>query len=450
MKKNKTIRHRLVELFVIIILVCVILGKLFFGSHNANLFLLTYGVLVTSVTWLTFLVAFMFYEDLSIKASTKLKKRIKKPLVSFMVAVLNEEDNISRCIDSMLSQTYRNKEIIVVNNASTDGTLRILRKYQRLGDIKLINLSRNLGKKRGLSKAMSVARGEIFAHTDSDSLWAPDAIENIVRIFQAYPNVGAVSGHGRALNGDLNLLTKIQDAWMEGQFSIRKAFESVFGAVSCVSGPLAVFRKSAIFNYIPAWTEDKFLGQEFLFATDRMLTGFVLGSDTMGERLKEKFKNSKFVKSIDFPCREWKVVYCKSAKSWTIVPDTFKRFIRQQIRWKKSFIRNIFFTGLFYWKKPLPVSVVYYLHILFVLMGPFVSFKHLIYLPFQGNITSAILYLSGIIFVGYMFGLAYKLEDKESHRWVYRPLMNLLSTFVISYLIFYSALTIKKMAWSRN
>lgn len=66
--------------------------------------------------------------------------------------------------------------------------------------------------------------------------------------------MGAVSGHCRALNAETNLLTRIQDCWYEGQFSIKKAFESVFGAVTCVSGPLAAFRRESIYNYIPAWT----------------------------------------------------------------------------------------------------------------------------------------------------------------------------------------------------
>jgi cellulose synthase/poly-beta-1,6-N-acetylglucosamine synthase-like glycosyltransferase len=350
----------------------------------------------------------------------------------------------------MLRQTYARKEVIVVNDASTDNTLAVLREYEKRGDIVLIHLPQNLGKKKALGMAMEIAKGDIFAHTDSDSVWMPDAIERIVTIFENDEQIGAVSGHSRALNGDQNLLTKIQDSWMEGQYSIRKAFESVFNAVTCVSGPLAVFRKEAIFNFIPAWTHDRFLGQEFKFATDRTMTGFVLGSVTLGPKIKKKYKDSPFVYKKDYPTRDWKVVYCKSAKCWTIVPSTFKSFMKQQIRWKKSFIRNLFFTGFFYWRKPLPTALVYYLHIIFVIMGPFISFRHIVYLPLKGNLFSGLLYLFGILFVGFMFGLATKLEDPHSHRWIYRPLMNLLSTLVISWLIFYSAATIRKMTWSRG
>jgi len=447
---TKSSRHRLVELGLLLALILVILGKLLFGDPDTTLFLLAYGILVTTVTWMTLIFAFVFYQDPYEQAIKKKVKNLHPYLVSCMVAVRNEEENISRCLDSILRQTYLKTELIVVNDASTDHTAEILKEYATQHPIRLINLEQNGGKKRALGRAMAIAKGKIFAHTDSDSVWAPDAIEKIVRIFATNPNVGAVSGHGRALNGDKNFLTKVQGAWMEGQFSARKAFESVFGAVTCVSGPLAVFRKEAIFNYIPAWENDRFLGQEFKFATDRTLTGVVLGCKTIGKRLKAKYKDTAFVKSVDYPVRDWQVVYCKAAKSWTIVPDTFRRLLKQQIRWKKSFIRNMFFTGTFYWRKPLPVSLAYYLHVIFVLMGPFVSFRHLVYLPLRGDIFSGILYLAGIVFIGFTFGLAYKLEDKSSHRWIYRPAMSLLSTLVISWLIFYSALTIKKMVWSRS
>lgn len=447
---KKTNLHRYVELFVVIAIFTVLIGKLFFNYKDSIFLLISYGIVVTAITWLSFIVAFFFYKDPYEVAQHSKKGSDTNFLVSCMVAVRNEEEHIERCIDAMLRQTYINKEIIVVNDASTDRTLDILRHYEREGNITLINLETNLGKKRALGQAMAMAKGEIFAHTDSDSVWAADAIERIVKIFEHDDLVGAVSGHGRALNGGKNVLTKAQDSWMEGQFSIRKSFESVFNSVSCVSGPLAVFRKAAIYNFIPAWENDRFLGQEFRFATDRTMTGFVLGAKVLGDKLKIKYKDSPFVSEKNYPAKNWKVLYCKSAKSWTIVPDTFNRMMKQQIRWKKSFIRNIFFTGTFYWRKPPPTAAVYYLHIVFVLIGPFISFRHLVYLPMKGNITAGVLYVIGIIFVGFMFGIAHKLEERSSHRWIYRPVMSLISSLLVTWLIFYSAATIKKMTWSRT
>jgi cellulose synthase/poly-beta-1,6-N-acetylglucosamine synthase-like glycosyltransferase len=453
-KKNKNRKHsvrRIIEIITILMISLVLIGKVIFYNSNPNEPIFYYGISVTFVLLIVFIFSFFVYKDPYLVAIEKDgPDHTKNYLVSCMVAVKNEEQHINRCLDSLLAQTYLNKEIIVVNDASTDGTLEILREYEQKGMIILINLETNVGKKRALGKAMSIARGEVFAFTDSDSVWAPYAISRIVKIFEFDPDVGAVSGHSRVYNVEMSLFTKIQDPWYECQYSIRKAFESIFGCVTCVSGPIAVFRREAVFNYVPAWENDRFLGQEFKFATDRTLTGFVLGSVAIGNKLKTKYKDSPFVNSIDYPVKDWKIVYCKSARAWTIVPDTFSKIIKQQVRWKKSFIRNLFFTGAFYWKKPFLPALFYYLHIVFVILGPFICFRHLIYLPLQGNPFSAVIYLAGILFVGLMFGIAFKLEDPSSPNWIFRPLMSLISTLFLSWLIIYSLVSIRKMVWSRD
>lgn len=436
---------------ILAVILIVLIGKSSTFSGRALLYV--YGLLVSVVLFMQFYVALKLYRDPYLTAQGILGKRGRaavRPLVSIMVAVKDEENIIWRCLESLVKQTYDNIEVIVVNDASEDGTGRILDFHKGSGGFKVIHLEKNVGKKRALARAMQIARGSIFAFTDSDSVMEPEAIAKCVDIFEAYPDVGAVSGHCRALNADTNIVTKIQDTWYEGQFSIRKAFESYFGAVTCVSGPLAVFRRDAVYNYIPAWEQDSFLGQEFRFATDRTMTGFVLGSASIGQELKDKYSSSPFVTGIDYPDREWKIVYTKSARAMTHVPDTLGRVLSQQIRWKKSFIRNIFFTGRFYWRKPLAVSSAYYLHILFVFAGPLIAFRHIIYFPLHGDILSAMLYISGIVLVGLVFGLAYRTQGDRSPRWLYRPLMSLGSTLLLSWLVFYSALTIRKSIWKRS
>ncbi|MFH0856607.1 MAG: glycosyltransferase family 2 protein [bacterium] len=284
----KNLQRRFIIFFILFSLLVILFGKLFFDMESPNIILYFYGISVSFVLLITFYFAFFKYSDPYLAAAAINPEGKNNYLVSCMVAVKDEEKIIEQCILSFLKQTYKNKEIIFVNDASCDNTEKILDEYAKKKLISVIHLKKNIGKKRALGKAMLMAKGEIFVFSDSDSILAPDAIFKIVKIFKAFPNIGAVSGHCRALNGNKNFLTKIQDSWYEGQFSVRKAFESFFGAVSCVSGPLAVFRKEAIFNYIPAWENDSFLGQEFKFATDRTLTGFVLGSNAIGKKLKKK------------------------------------------------------------------------------------------------------------------------------------------------------------------
>lgn len=448
-------RLRGLPLIAVLALATLLALKIEFRNPDANFAFYAYGIMVTTVILVTMTISFAFYRDPAVVARVR-KPELSTatalrsgPLVSCIVAVHNEEALVRQCIASMAAQTYPHKEIIVVDDASTDNTPAVLRELASKYQITLIELPQNCGKKRALAAGLLQAQGSIIAFSDSDSVWAIDVVEVAVPIFLADENVGAVSGHCRASNGGVNIFTKIQDSWYEGQFSVRKAFESVFNAVTCVSGPLAFFRLSAIYNFMPAWGADTFLGQEFRFATDRTLTAYVLGGSYLGPRVLPQHAESPFALP-KYPVRDWKIVYSKSAKAWTNVPSTFKGMVRQQVRWKKSFVRNVFVTGRFYWRRPFLPALFYYVHVGFVFLGPFVAARHLIYLPLHGDPMSMLLYLAGIAIIGLSFGLAFRHENPGSRRWLYRPLMSLMSTVIFTWLIFYSVATIKRMTWFRG
>lgn len=437
---------------VIISLLLVFLGnKLMVFQVNGISLLLAYGFAVIIVHLMVFITALFMYKDPATRGKPLAEfKKKDLPLVSCMVAVHNEEKFIRTCLKSIATQSYKKIEIIVVDDASTDKTLKIIKAYKKTykGKMRIIALKDNVGKKAALCEAMYKAKGEIYAHTDSDSIWEKDAIERMVRIFVNNPEVGAVSGHGRAINASHNVLTKTQDAWMEGQFSIRKAFESAFGSVTCVSGPLAVYRKQAVYNFLPAWREDRFLGAEFRFATDRTLTAIVLGAPWLQKKMFKAHAKSPFLKT-KYPVQKWKVVYSRSARSATNVPETVKKFLTQQVRWKKSFIRNIFFNSPFFWHKPLPVALVYYGHILFVICAPIIAAR-VFFRPHSRYFLVIGAYLLSVAIIGAMFALMLRFEDRECRYWYFRPLMSLFSAIFLAWVIIYSALTIRKMRWQRG
>jgi len=405
-----------------------------------------YGIGVLSATIFVMYVAFGNYRDPSRDAV----ELVDRPLVTCLLAVRDDVEIIEATVRSLLTQTYGNCEVIVVDDQSTDGTTELLADLARELPFTLLALDRNVGKKRALVHAVGHAAGDYFVFTDSDCILAEDAVERCMLAFQAHPRIGAVSGHARALNSDTNLLTRVQDVWYDGQFGVSKAAESVFRSVTCVSGPLAAFRREAIFNYLPAWAGDRFLGGEFRFATDRQLTGYVLGQYWIGKRLKSRFAESPFVTSVDYPERKWGVAYVASARSWTHVPDTFSRMVRQQVRWKKSFIRNLFFTGSFYWRRGVLAALLFYGHALWVLLAPLLAFRHIVWLPLHGQFLLTALYLGGVLLKGAIWGLAYRFQNRGDGRWIYRPLMSLLSATVLSGMLVYSALTLRRSVWSRG
>ncbi len=417
--------------------------------------LLSYGVAVLTATVVAFYLAYARYDDPSDPRFARVPNDADapplspRPRVTLLVAVMNEIEVIDDCVRSMVTCDYPDLQVVVIDDCSTDGTAERLRELSEQLDFTLLALEKNVGKKNALVEGAKIADGEVIAFTDSDCILAPDALRRCVAALVANPGLGAVSGHARALNADATLLSKVQDTWYEGSFRVSKAAEASLGAVTCVSGPLAVFRRDAIWNYLPAWATDRFLGAEFKFATDRQLTGYVLGQKWVGRRLKERNAESPFVSDVDYPERTWRVGYVRSAKVWTVVPESSKAFFKQQIRWKKSFARNLAFTGRFMWRRGLGPAFLYYGHSLFVVLAPVMAVRHLVWAPMNGLWMLTALYVAGVLVKGCAWGFAYMIDHPGSTRWRYRPLMSLISSVLLSWLLPYSLLTIRRGIWSR-
>ncbi|MGW0931447.1 glycosyltransferase family 2 protein [Streptomyces sp. NPDC002644] len=420
---------------------------------------LAYGCVVLASTIAVLYIAYTRYEDPSGGPLTVRRRHAAgmqfpplpaEPTVTFLLAVKDEVDGIEACVRSMVSSDCPRVRVTVIDDHSGDGTGDVLRRLRDELGITVIHLDENLGKKQALVTACAGVDTDVIAFTDSDCVLAPDALTRCVRALVRNPSLGAVSGHCRALNASAGLLTRVQDTWYEGQFRITKAAEASFGSVTCVSGPLAVFRRDAIYNYLPAWADDHFLGAPFKFATDRQLTGYVLGQPWKGRALKARYADSPFVTTEDFPERPWQVGYVRSAEVWTDVPARLRPLLRQQVRWKKSFIRNLFFTGGFMWRRGAGPAALFYGHVLWVLAAPVLACVHLIRAPLQGAFLLTGLYLLGVLLKGFAWAFAYRIDHPGDRRWRYRPLMSLFSAVVLAWLLPYALLTVRRGIWSRG
>ncbi|WP_235671098.1 glycosyltransferase family 2 protein [Tomitella fengzijianii] len=423
---------------------------------TADPLLILYGVTVLAGTIALLFIAYTRYDDPSErKGAHRPRDRdtfpplATRPSVTLLMAVKDEAEDIEKCVRSMVTSDYPELQVIVIDDGSSDGTVEILRNLEGPLEFLLLALPQNVGKKHALTRGAHLATGDILAFTDSDCVLERSALSRCVRALVLHPELGAVSGHARALNRESSMLARIQDVWYEGQFRVMKAAEATFGSVTCVSGPMAVFRRDAVFNYLPAWAEDRFLGGEFRFATDRQLTGYVLGQRWAGRALKQAHSGSPFL-AVDYPEREWRVGYVRSARVWTNVPESIRAFYKQQIRWKKSFIRNCFFTGRFMWRRGPGPAALYYGHVLWVLAAPVMAVRHLIWAPLSGLWLLSGLYLCGVTLKGCAYGLAYKFDNRGDPAWCLRPLMSLISSLTLSWMLVYSALTIRRGIWSRT
>lgn len=262
-------------------------------------------------------------------------------------------------------------------------------------------------------------------------------------------------GHGRVNAAKGNLLQKVQDVWYDEQNRLIKGAESGYNSVTCCSGSYSAFRKEAVKPFVHAWANDRFFGQEFIFATDRLMTAIVLGFEptdyTIAEVPKTPVKDSdtsKSNKGRKVPNdKYWNIKYSTSVRIQIGVPTTFKSFIKQQIRWRKSFIRSIFSTGSIYWKRPFPMSLIFYLVMGLKIVRPYVIFHAFVLLPFSGDYFTPFFYMASVFFTGMVYGVDFRLRNPGDSLWLYRPLVTVLSSFILTWLLVVALFQIRNKTW---
>lgn len=113
-------------------------------------------------------------------------------LVSVLIVTWQEKEFLEGCFHSLLSQDYKKIEIIVVDNASSDGSQEILDKYTRLSSVKVIKSRKNLGFSGGNNLALRHATGEFVLMLNVDTTFGSDMVSKLVKFLQSKPQAGVV------------------------------------------------------------------------------------------------------------------------------------------------------------------------------------------------------------------------------------------------------------------
>lgn len=125
-------------------------------------------------------------------------------MVSVVVATYNGERYLWEQLKSIAAQTQNPQEIIICDDASTDSTLDIIRRFQQLTDIPtycFVN-DYNMGFAKNYFKALYKAKGDIIFLSDQDDVWEDNKIEEIVKFFECYPTALAVSTSYKLIDSD--------------------------------------------------------------------------------------------------------------------------------------------------------------------------------------------------------------------------------------------------------
>ncbi len=304
------------------------------------------------------------------------RKMVGTELISVLIPIFNQKSMISIVIDTIANSTYKNIEIIAVNDGSTDDTKEILddlkKKYPHL---KVIH-KKNGGKRAANAVGFTKAKGDFIVFIDSDSVIDQYALEEFMKTFHANSKIGAVVGHAKVWNAKKNLLTKMQDAWYDSSFNIVKTTESTLKSVVCCSGCLSAYRRKAIENFVPLWNKQSTIKKENYFETKYFKSNpwknrkFAKMSIRMLEWISQ-FDDAEDIALTSQTLVDWKSAYVSSAKVYTEVPENMRGFLKQQVRWKKGWTRTGFFLMTFFWRKNPLISIVFYINTISSFIVPF-------------------------------------------------------------------------------
>ena len=236
------------------------------------------------------------------------------PKITIMIPAHNEERGIENAINSILGAEYNNKEIIVIDDGSTDNTYQIAKKYSDQNLLKLIHRNQASGSKAAALNYGSVyATGDLILCMDGDTVIEPQALHRIVGHFKD-DDVVAVAGNVRIAGGDPgpnnlpvhNLLTKLQSYEYIVAMELGRRFSTLgfTTIVAIISGAFGVFRKN-IFESVGKYDKDTIT--EDFDLTLKML------------KRKDSAKNS--------------IKFLGEAVAWTYCPSTLSSWIKQRERW---------------------------------------------------------------------------------------------------------------------
>lgn len=234
------------------------------------------------------------------KHSSNLNPTNETPLVTVIVPAYNEEKAIGKTIEALLKLSYPNKEIIIVDDGSTDKTLETAKTYATNAYTKILTKP-NGGKWDALNTGIKAAQGEYVVCIDADTLLAPDALQHLAKHFND-PNIAAVAGNVKVANRH-ELLTKLQALEYVVGINLHRRSEANIQTVTVVPGPIGAFRTSVL--------KETGLFEGDTYAEDADITLKILKAG-------------------------YKTVYEPQAIGYTEAPTTMTSLAKQRYRWYRG------------------------------------------------------------------------------------------------------------------
>lgn len=196
-----------------------------------------------SLFWIVGTIIYIFFSELWL--TQKPNKEIRDEGISFLVPCFNEEETIRDTIKNLLALDFPNKQIIVINDGSTDNSAKIIYELQKYLDFTFVDLEFNNGKANALNKGIDYAKYDYVMGIDADTLIDDNAPYFMIEHFKKNPKLAAVTGNPRIRNKK-SILGKIQTIEYASMVGSIKRTQALTGKINTISGVFTLFRKSAI------------------------------------------------------------------------------------------------------------------------------------------------------------------------------------------------------------
>jgi N-acetylglucosaminyltransferase len=254
-----------------------------------------------------------FFKRLRPAAFAPVNERYE-PTVTVVVPLFNEGEGIYRTVRSLLDQQYPHHKlsIIVVDDCSTDDSYAWASRAaaEHPDRVRVIKNPHNMGKRRGIIRAVREAEAEIIVSVDSDVVVEKNAVQRLVRRF-VRDELAAVGGRVNISNANDGWLTRMQTIKYYLGYEYLKNLERAFSSVMCLSGCLTAYRRSVLLELEPILEKRAVLGVPITYGEDRFLTRQIV---------KAGYQTTS---TLDAVC-------------WTVAPNTLSKYMAQQLRWRRS------------------------------------------------------------------------------------------------------------------
>lgn len=232
--------------------------------------------------------------------------REEMPLVTVLVPGHNEGKHLFKLIESMRKQTYKNIELIVVDDGSTDDTAIIARSFEKKGKIdKFISANERGGKASAANLGLRYSKGKFVVHLDADSSLNNDAIEKVLIPFYRFKNIGGVGGNLVVRNEEESLTTTMQFLEYLQSISVSRIVLSKLNLYKIISGAFGAFPREVL----------------------ERVGGWDIGPGLDGDITVK-------IRKLDY-----RILFEEEAICKTHVPIGWKALTKQRLRWSRSLIR---------------------------------------------------------------------------------------------------------------